>query len=496
MSTLGKAEATSNEPQIPVHVEKLDLAVSISSGDVEQTPREPDQLWTEEEEKSLVTKLDWRVFPMLCTVFALSLLDRVNIGAAYIAGMGEVLELAVGSRYSIALLIFFVGYAIFEIPSNLVIRRIGAQLWLSFLITAWGLCVLGMGFVHSWETLTVCRALLGIFEAGLLPGAIFIIGSWYKQFETARRVSMFYMASILASGFGGILAYVLSLIRVGDGIFRQGWRWIFIVEGMMTVSAGLVSYWFLVEFPERAQWLTPRQKYIAVARVTRDRKVKEYAHPTLKQSLKMLLDWKLVVFGIQYFVCTSSVYSIDFFKPIILSQGMGFSYALSQVLSSPPYVFAIICSLTTAHLSDKYRIRWPIMCFQALVAAVGLVIVAYAKLPGVRYFGLFLAVYGTQANIPSTLAYGQSQTADIAKKGVVAAAMITIGGAGGISGSTIFRAQDAPQYTPGMWGTIGMQLLYAVVTFAFSMWLKRQNRLADEGKRPALEGEEGFRYAP
>lgn len=91
------------------------------------------------------------------------------------------------------------------------------------------------------------------------------------------------------------------------------------------------------------------------------------------------------------------------------------------------------------------------MCFQAIVAAVGLLIVAYAKPPGVRYFGLFLAVYGTQANIPSTLAYGQSQTADIAKKGVVAAAMITVGGAGGISGSTIFRAQDAPvSQTPSL----------------------------------------------
>lgn len=130
-------------------------------------------------------KVDFRILPYLCLVFGLSLLDRSNISAAYIAGMGEDLELGIGvylhnhralsktvliigpgNRYSIALLLFFVTYALFELPSNLVIRRIGAKWWLSFLITAWGVCVLGMGFVRSWVTLTVLRLLLGIFEAG------------------------------------------------------------------------------------------------------------------------------------------------------------------------------------------------------------------------------------------------------------------------------------------------------------------------------------------
>jgi len=388
---------------------------------------------------------------MLCVVFGLSLLDRTNISAAYIAGMSTDLELAVGARYSIALLVFFIGYALFEIPSNLVIRRLGARWWLSFLITSWGLAVLGMGFVHSWVTLTVCRVLLGIFEAGrksslmfgtggagaltlpVFPGAIFIIGSWYRQFETARRVSLFYMASLLSSGFGPVFAYALSLIRVGDGVYRQGWRWIFIIEGIVTVVAGIVSPWFLVEFPEKAQWLTARQKHIATARLVVDKQTREYVHPTFKESMKMLMDWKLIIYSLQYFVAASSVYSLAYFKPIILRQGMGFSYALSQILASPPYVFAIIMSLLMAWVSDKYRIRWPILCAQSITGIIGLLIILYTKPPGVRYFGLYLAIFGTQANVPGTLAYGQSQTADVRKKGVVAAAMISVGAAGGIS---------------------------------------------------------------
>lgn len=251
--------------------------------------------WTPEEERKLVWKIDFRVFPMLCLVFGLSLLDRTNISAAYIAGLAADLRLDIGTRYSVALLIFFPGYALFELPSNYVIRRLGARYWLSFLIFAWGCCVLGMGFLHDWRVLTVLRAFLGVFEAGLFPGAIFLIGSWYRQFETARRVSIFYMASLFASAFGSIFAYCLSLIRVGDGMYRSGWRWIFIIEGIATIVAAMIAPFFLVEFPERVAWLNPRQKHIAVNRIRGEKQTAEVVHPTVKQSLVMLMDWKLAV---------------------------------------------------------------------------------------------------------------------------------------------------------------------------------------------------------
>jgi MFS family permease len=142
-------------------VEKADSVSSNNAGHVLEG-----QDWTPEEERKIVRKADLRVFPMLCFVFGLSLLDRTNISSAHIAGLAKDLELTVGARYNIALLVFFIGYALFELPSNVIIRRLGARTWLGFLITAWGACVLGMGFVHRWEILVVLRALLGIFEAG------------------------------------------------------------------------------------------------------------------------------------------------------------------------------------------------------------------------------------------------------------------------------------------------------------------------------------------
>ncbi|KAJ8116432.1 hypothetical protein OPT61_g2132 [Boeremia exigua] len=450
--------------------------------------------WTQEEEREIVKKADWRVFPMLCIVFGLSLLDRSNISAAYIAGLATDLQLT-GQRYNIALLVFFIGYCLFELPSNYVIRRLGARIWLSFLIIAWGACVLGMGFIHSWEVLTVLRAFLGVFEAGLFPGAVYIIGSWYRQFETAKRVSIFYMAALLASGFGPIFAYALSLIKVGDGMYSQGWRWIFIVEGVATILAGLIAPFFLVEFPEKVGFLTERQKHIAVTRVSLEKKGKQIENATIKETFGMMRDWKLLVYSVQYFVAASSVYSLAFFQPIILRQGMGFSYTKAQLLSSPPYIFTVFASLATSWLSDKIRLRWPILVGQSLIAIVGLLIVLYPKPPAVRYFGLFLATWGTQGNVPASLAYGNNQTARVQKRAVVAAVMISVGAAGGVTGSTIFQAKDAPRYLPGMWATISMQILYSVVTICMSMYFKRQNKLADETGK-TLEGVEGFRYAP
>ncbi|OAL36510.1 hypothetical protein AYO20_04126 [Fonsecaea nubica] len=477
------------------HLEKEPMAEStIPDEESALPPSTPD--WTPEEERALVQKLDWRVFPMLCVVFGLSLLDRTNISNAYIAGMAHDLELTVGTRYSISLLVFFIGGAPSQGICNLIIRKLGAQVWMSFLILSWGACVFGMGFVHRWETLTLCRTLLGVFESGLLPGAIFIIGSWYCQFETAGRTSMFYMASLIASAFGPVLAYALSLVRVGDGDYARGWRWIFIVEGIITIVCGVAAPWLLIDFPERATWLTPRQKYIAQARLQQDRASTEFIHPSFIEALRIARDWKLLVYSFQYFVAASCVYSLAYFKPIILNEGMGFSYVLAQVLGAPPYVFTIIASIMLARLSDKWRIRWPFLCSQALTAVVGMVLVLYTHIVGVQYFGMSLAIFGVQCIVPGTLAYSSSNTAEVRKKGVVSAIIVTAGAAGGVCGSTVFRSQDKPRYLPGMWTTIALLLSYACVTFALSMHLKRENRLADEGKRPCLENVEGFRYAP
>jgi hypothetical protein len=127
---------------------------------------------------------------------------------------------------------------------------------------------------------------------------------------------------------------------------------------------------------------------------------------------------------------------------------MGFSYAKAQLLSSPPYIFTVFASLFTSWLSDKIRLRWPVLVGQSVIAIIGLLLVLYPKSPAARYFGLFLATWGTQGNVPATLAYGNNQTARVQKRAVVAAVMISVGAAGGVTGSMIFQAKDAPVIGP------------------------------------------------
>ncbi|KIW74513.1 hypothetical protein Z517_12453, partial [Fonsecaea pedrosoi CBS 271.37] len=437
-----------------------------------------------EEERKLVLKIDLRILPYLSVIFGLSLLDRINVSAAYIAGMSIDIELAVVEEAPPSSRIFYTVSVDLGWMDGWIIRRVGARWWLSFLITAWGICVMCLGFIQSWVPLVVLCVLLGAFEAGLFPGAVFLISAWYKTYETARRVSWFYMASLMASGFNGIITYGLSVIRSGSGTYRQGWRWIFLIEGAITIFCGLIGFSTSLRFgpscadsllaiPEHSKWLNERERHIATVRLANERSGREYEHPTLRQGLRLLMDWKLAFYCLQAYLGACSVYALGYYTPIVLRQGLGFNYALAQILSSPPYILTVFLSLLTYWLSDKTKLRWPFLCFHALVGLVGLVIVLCAKPPGVRLFGVFLAIFGTNANVPGNLTYGQGQTALPHKKGLVVAAQVGFGSIGGITGSTIFRSQDAPQYFPGI------------------LWLTKRNRDADE-KGEILEKVEGF----
>ncbi|OWO99457.1 pantothenate transporter [Marssonina coronariae] len=452
--------------------------------------------WSPAEEAALVRKLDLRIIPMMSIVFALSLVDRANTSAAYISGMGVDLEMTTGNRYSVVLLLFFPTYAVFELPSNLLIRRVGARIWLSLLVICFGLVVLGMGFVRSWRIMAVMRALLGIAEAGQLPGCIYLVASWYRTFEMAKRISIFYMSSILALGFGGLIANGLQNIRVGDGIYAQGWRWIYIVEGIVTVLAGVACLFAVPQFAEKATWLTDRERFIARARLTRDRGEGEWKASTTLESVKHLLDIKILVMSWMYFATSSSAYSINFFFPLILTGGLGFEYTISLVLISTPYFFAIIGGVGLAWLSDKYRTRWPIILFQTLAGVVGLVIINEAKPPGVRLFGIFITVLGVQNNAAFLHSYAQTQIANPEKRSMSAVALVFAGAIGGIAGSTIFRSQDAPTYLPGMWTSIGLNISIVPCVLGMTWYMKSQNRQLREGKIGPLEGVEGFEYTP
>ncbi|KAL7775455.1 hypothetical protein CFE70_009298 [Pyrenophora teres f. teres 0-1] len=215
-------------------------------------------------EKKLLHKCDLHVLPPLFLLFLLAFLDRVNIG------LTEDLEM-IGPNayhYNIALFIFFVPYVLFEVPSNLVLKKLKPSTWLSLIMTLWGLSTIGMGLITNFEGLVAMRVLLGFFEAGLFPGCVYLISMYYKRYELQWRLTLFFSASIIAGAFGGLLAFAIAKM---DGVAGyRAYRWIFIIEGIVTVVAGIITKFWVPDWPEDARFLNEEERALLLARLSAD----------------------------------------------------------------------------------------------------------------------------------------------------------------------------------------------------------------------------------
>ena len=172
-------------------------------------------------------------------------------------GMPEHLGLT-GQQPNAALAVFFVPYVVLEIPSNLLLKRVTPHLWLSFCIMSFGLVMLSQGFVQNYGGLLVTRFLLGVFEAGIFPGSFYLISYWYKRQEAQKRFTVYFCSVIVAAAFGGLLASAIANMDGMRGL--SSWRWIFILEGILTIVVAIAAYFLVCDFPDQATWLTEREK--------------------------------------------------------------------------------------------------------------------------------------------------------------------------------------------------------------------------------------------
>jgi len=387
--------------------------------------------------------------------------------------------------------LYFIPDILLQLPSSFMLRRLGARTWLTMCVTGWGACQLGMGFVSQWGFLVLCRILLGACEAGFFPALVFIITTWYKRHEVQKRLAVFYLSSIFLGGFSAIFAYALTLIDPQGRL--NGWQWIFIIEGIITIVLGLLTYMFVPDFPDKNRFLTEQQTQLILHRVEKDRGDSLPDKMTWQKLRLHLSDWTMWAFALMFMCATMPAYAIGFFVTIILA-GMGYNIRDSLLLSAPPGVFAAMCCFGFAYISDKTRKRALLIAIQTVLTIIGLVITAYAKNNGARYFGLFLANGGASACVPGVLSYNANNVVSHTKRSVSTAVIISFGGIGGIFATTVYREQDYPRYLNGIWATIGCQFLMLILLSATSYTFIRRNRLAREGKLGPLEGQPGFYY--
>ncbi|KAF7723576.1 hypothetical protein EC973_001817 [Apophysomyces ossiformis] len=463
----------------------IETASSVSDG------MEPDS----KEFRRLLWKLDLRIVPFLGILYLCSFLDRVNIGNAKLAGLAVDIGIS-ASDYNWALSIFFIGYILFEVPSNLMLKKIGPSKWIPLVMIAWGTVMACMAAIHNTAGLLASRFFLGITEAGLFPGVIFYLSLWYTRKEQATRVAIFFSCSTLAGAFGGVLAYGIMQMNGLQGL--RGWQWIFIIEAIPTLVLAFISYFALPDFPENSSFLNERERAIVVQRLKKDAGPSTETHFSWKQFRSAFLDWKVYMHALVYICGSTPLYSLSLFLPSIIS-GMGYTDLSAQAMSAPPYA-------VVAMHADKYCERGLHIAIPGFVGMIGYMLLVLLKDRGpvAMYIAAIITTTGVFAHIPAMLSWFTNNIGGHTKRGVATAFIISIGNVGGVLGGQIYRADDAPYYTRGHEICMGLMAGVVVVSLTFKFLLERENRrranLTEEEFKRESQGEDlcdlhpGFRY--
>ncbi|TXT07696.1 uncharacterized protein COLE_04620 [Cutaneotrichosporon oleaginosum] len=442
-------------------------------------------------------KVDWRLIPILIAMYTISLIDRTNLATARAANkvkMDREIGTGSGQRYTIITLTFFIPYIILEIPSQIGLRYFGVRNWLSAAVLLWGVIMICMGFAPNWNTLAGLRAVLGVFEAALFPGCAYLLSCWYPRRSMAKRNVLFYTSSAVLGNFATIIGYGFSLMDGTRGL--SGWAWIFIWFGIMTVVVAIVAYLTLVDFPDRATFLTEEERNIVLTRIQRDRADSVHDPLTWSKIVKYSKDFKPWLFAWFFMSATVSSYALAYFLPVILAQ-LGFDNVQSMVLNVPPNAWSVIPALITAYIADRYRnTRAAVIMFSGICLIVGTAMYSQlgAKQKVARYAGIFLAVQGGNCNVPLVLSWAQTSIRAQSKRAFMAAVVVCFGGLGGILASVAFNQNEAKKgYRSGVIFTMAINAVTVVGAGLLHVWMRFENRRAEKNGK-VLEEDENFRY--
>lgn len=304
------------------------------------------------EEDAIFSKIAWRIIPIILLAYVLAFMDRINVGYTQLQ-MKHDLGFSDGV-YGLGAGLFFITYLMFEVPSNLLLEKIGARLSFLRIMTLWGLCSAAMMFVtQPWEFYTL-RLLLGAFEAGFFPGVILFLTYWFPSQRRARVTGLFLFGMPLTGVLGGPISGLIMSRMNGVGGY-YGWQWVFLLEGLPAVLVGVLLYRVLADRPAEAAWLRDREKGVVQSAIDADRgPAVSIRHGKLAAALTDPRTW---ILAFVYFTCAACVYTLTFWLPTMI-KAIGVA-DLAQVgwYSVIPYAFGALGILLTTWSSDKFRER-------------------------------------------------------------------------------------------------------------------------------------------
>jgi sugar phosphate permease len=414
-----------------------------------------------EAQRRVFAKIAWRVMPILTVSYVLNYLDRTNIAFASLT-MNKAIGLS-QTQLGIGAGIFFLGYCLLEMPSNVVLYRVGARVWLSRIMISWGLVSALTSLATGPTSFYLLRLLLGAAEAGFFPGVAFYLSTWFPAEYRTRIIAWFMVAIPISSVIGGPAS---SLLLAMDGLGGlAGWQWLFIIEGMPAVAAGLCLLWFLSERPEDADWLTDDEK-----RLVRERLAAEHRPKAVHKLSVALRDPRvLTLAGVQFGFLVGS-YGIGIFLPQILKTGTLSDIQIGFVTSAC-YAVASVVMILWAGRVDRRGNKVGNLALACLVAAAGFVVaIGTSGSLWTAVFGVTIAVTGVNAaralfwTIPPRFLTGLAAAGGLAF-------INSVGTAGGFVGPFLmgWLTDETGSFTAGLLAMGGFLLAAA----ALSLWMKR-----------------------
>jgi MFS transporter, ACS family, tartrate transporter len=408
-------------------------------------------------ERRTVGKVLWRIIPAIFTLYVISYIDRANIGYAALQ-MNQELALT-SSAFGFAAGVFFIGYFLFEVPSNLALARFGARVWIARILITWGVVAAASAFVHTAPQLYVARFLLGVAEAGFFPGIIIYLTYWFRAQDQAASVALFTAAIPVSYLIGAPLSTWIMDHATGLGL--SGWRWMLLLEGVPAILGGAWCYFFLTDRPEQAKWLTAEEKAWLTGELTRDHL--ERPHVKTLGTWQAISDPKVLVLSLIYFVYQVGSLGVGYWMPQIIASLSGHTTNFEVgLIAIVPYALATVAMILWSVHSDRTRERQfhsalPLLIAAATLAATGL---TRSPIPSLLLISVALAgLYSFKSpfwSLPG-LFLGRSTAA------VSIAAINSIGNLGGFAGPYLVGVIKSGTGDP----LSGLLLLSALLFVAF-----------------------------
>ncbi|CAL1701093.1 unnamed protein product [Somion occarium] len=447
-------------------------------------------------ERRLLWMLDLRM-SILVFIYILNYIDRNNAGAARLRGFEADLGLK-KQEFATLLSILYVGYILMQIPSNMFLNYIGKpSLYLPACMIIWGTISTLTGITENFVGALLTRFFLGFMEAAFFPGALFLISKWYKRSELGLRTAILYCGNIISNAFGALIASGI-LDGMQGKLGHSAWRWLFYIEGALTIFVAIVAIFVLPDFPTttRGRWLSDEERHLAMRRMEEDAGVGDETETEVGGHAAGLImaikDWKVWWFSL---AMTSQVVALSFnaYFPT-LSATMGFNTTVTLLLCAPPFVFTAILAFLVSRHSDKTGERFYHITISYAVGIVGFIIAICTMNTAARYVSLFLMAQSYAGFVVMYAWISNTFPRPPSKRAVALALVNAFSQLGNVAGSYVWPTPWGPTYRNSYAICIATSGCAIVMCYVLKLHLHAVNRRLDKEEQERGMTEKGFRY--